>query len=234
MQSTTFKVAPSHSESEKNIPQQSLPSKLPQKTYLDGFTQYIKIVGFASGFELDEKNKSAIQKTLLQIDQLINASSKKVYFIWDNDQDGNGSLQYVLQQLSSTYSNDHIGFIRVKRACDPDNLIGDMEYFEVNNVINTEEELASAPEGDWSFHGKIGIDKIVLQANQDKSNVAIFFVGGASTAFAICKDGQPEGEAPYYERKHPKIPLFINDTISRKGLSSKDFGWTEDRGATFQ
>jgi len=210
------------------------PSSPRQHSYLDGSIKFVKLVGFANGFELDEDNETAIQQTIYQIEQLIETSQDKIYFIWDNDQDGNGALQYVLRQLCSTYSYDYIGFIRVKRETDPDNLIREMEHFEVTNIINTTSELSSAPDGDWSFHGKIGIDKIILQATEEQRKLAIFFVGGATTAFATCQEGQPEGEAPYYERTYPDVPLFINDKISRNGQTSKNFGWTTEKGAVFQ
>lgn len=209
----------------------------PTQTYLDGSIKYIKLVGFASGFDYEDKNIEACQQTLDQIDQLIDASSDKIYVIWDNDQDGDGALQYVLRQLASTYSYDYLGFIRVKRDVDPDNLIREMEHFEVINVVNTTDELKGAPPGDWSFHGKIGIDKMVLHAAHqfpEPRNLAIFFVGGATTAFATSQEGQPEGEAPYYKRKYPHIPLFINENVSRNGQTSADFGWTAKDGDEFK
>ena len=204
-------------------------------TYLDGSVGYVKIAGYASGFTAD--NIEECQQTLYQIDQLIHASPNKIYFIWDNDQDGDGALQYVLRQLASTYSSKYIGFIRVKRDIDPDNLIMGMEHFEVINVINTTEELSGAPPGDWSFHGKVGIDKMVLQAAQqypEQRKLAIFFVGGATTVFGTSQDGQPEGEASYYERTYPDVPLFINEHVSRNGQTSADFGWPATRGSIFQ
>ena len=205
------------------------------QTYLDGSVKYVKIAGYASGFTPD--NIEACQQTLDQIDQLIHASPDKMYFVWDNDQDGDGALQYVLRQLASTYSDQYIGFIRIKRDIDPDNLIMGMEHFEVINVVNTTEELSGAPPGDWSFHGKVGIDKMVLHATHqypEPRNLAIFFVGGATTAFATSQEGQPEGEAPYYKRKYPHIPLFINENVSRNGQTSADFGWTAKDGDEFK
>ena len=209
------------------------------QTYLDGSIKYIKLVGFASGFDYEDKNIEACQQTLDQIEQLIDAlyPTDKIYVIWDNDQDGDGALQYVLRQLASTYSNDYLGFIRVKRDVDPDNLIREMEHFKVINVVNTTDELSAAPPGDWSFHGKLGIDKMVLLAAHnypEPRNLAIFFVGGATTAFATSQEGQPEGEAPYYKRKYPHIPLFINENVSRNGQTSADFGWPATRGSVFQ
>ena len=207
------------------------------QTYLDGSVKYVKIVGFASGFDYEDENLEACQQTLDQIDQLIHASPDKIYFIWDNDQDGDGALQYVLRQLASTYSNDYIGFIRIKRDIDPDNLIREMEHFEVINVVNTTDELSDAPPGDWSFHGKVGIDKMVLRAAHnypEQHKLAIFFVGGAATAFATSQDGQPEGEAPYYERTYPDVPLFINEHVSRNGQTSANLGWPATRGSVFQ
>ena len=209
------------------------------QTYLDGSIKYIKLVGFASGFDYEDKNIEACQQTLDQIEQLIDAlyPTDKIYVIWDNDQDGDGALQYVLRQLASTYSYDYLGFIRVKRDVDPDNLIREMEHFEVINVVNTTDELKDAPPDDWSFHGKIGIDKMVLHAAHqfpEPRNLAIFFVGGATTAFATSQEGQPEGEAPYYKRKYPHIPLFINENVSRNGQTSADFGWPATRGSVFQ
>lgn len=205
------------------------------QTVLDGSVRYVKIAGFASGFTPD--NIDACQKTLGQIDQLINASSDKIYVIWDNDQDGDGALQYVLHQLASTYSKDYIGFIRVKRDIDPDHLIREMEHFEVLNVVNTTDELSGAPPGDWSFHGKVGIDKMVLRAAHqypEQRKLAIFFVGGATTVFGSPQDGQPEGEAPYCHRTYPDVPIFINEDVSRNGQTSADFGWPAARGSVFQ
>ena len=204
-------------------------------TYLDGSVKYVKIAGYASGFTSD--NIEACQQTLDHIDQLIHASPDKMYFIWDNDQDGDGALQYILRQLTSTYSNEYIGFIRVKRDIDPDNLIMGMEHFEVINVVNTTEELSGAPPGDWSFHGKVGIDKMVLQAAHqypEQRKLAIFFVGGATTVFGTSQDGQPEGEALYCERTYPDVPIFINEDVSRNGQTSADFGWPTTRGSIFQ
>lgn len=205
------------------------------QTYLDGSVKYVKIAGYASGFTPD--NIEACQQTLDQIDQLIHASSDKMYFVWDNDQDGDGALQYILRQLASTYSNQYIGFIRIKRDIDPDNLIEGMEHFQVINVVNTTDELSAAPPGDWSFHGKLGIDKMVLQATHnypEQRKLAIFFVGGATTVFGTPQHGQPEGEAPYYERTYPHIPLFINEHVSRNGQTSANFGWPATRGSVFQ
>ena len=205
------------------------------QTYLDGSVKYVKIAGYASGFTPD--NIEACQQTLDQIDQLIHASPDKMYFVWDNDQDGDGALQYILRQLASTYSNQYIGFIRIKRDIDPDNLIREMEHFEVINVVNTTDELSAAPPGDWSFHGKLGIDKMVLQAAHnypEQRKLAIFFVGGATTVFGTPQHGQPEGEAPYYERTYPGIPLFINEDVSRNGQTSADFGWTAKDGDEFK
>lgn len=205
------------------------------QTYLDGSVKYVKIAGYASGFTPD--NIEACQHTLVQIDQLINASPDKMYVIWDNDQDGDGALQYVLRQLASTYSKEYIGFIRIKRDIDPDNLIAGMEHFEVINVVNTTEELSDAPPDDWSFHGKVGIDKMVLRATHqfpDPRTFAIFFVGGATTVFGSPQDGQPEGEAPYCHGTYPDVPIFINEDVSRKGQTSADFGWPAARGSVFQ
>ena len=160
-----------------------------------------------------------------------------MYFIWDNDQDGDGALQYILRQLTSTYSNEYIGFFRIKRDIDPDNLIMGMEHFEVINVVNTTEELSGAPPGDWSFHGKVGIDKMVLHATHqypEQRKLAIFFVGGATTVFGTSQDGQPEGEALYCERTYPDVPIFINEDVSRDGQTSADFGWPAARGSVFQ
>ena len=209
------------------------------QTYLDGSIKYIKLVGFASGFDYEDKNIEACQQTLDQIEQLIDAlyPTDKIYVIWDNDQDGDGALQYVLRQLASTYSSKYIGFIRIKRDIDPDNLIMGMEHFKVINVVNTTEELSGAPPGDWSFHGKIGIDKMVLQAAHqypEQRKLAIFFVGGATTVFGSSQDGQPEGEASYCERTYPDVPLFINEHVSRNGQTSADFGWPATRGSIFQ
>ena len=205
------------------------------QTYLDGSVKYVKIAGYASGFTPD--NIEACQQTLDQIDQLIHVSPDKMYFVWDNDQDGDGALQYILRQLASTYSNQYIGFIRIKRDIDPDNLIEGMEHFQVINVVNTTDELSAAPPGDWSFHGKLGIDKMVLQAAHqypEQRKLAIFFVGGATTVFGTSLHGQPEGEAPYYERTYPHIPLFINEHVSRNGQTSANFGWPATRGSVFQ
>ena len=113
------------------------------QTYVDGSVKYAKIAGYASGFTAE--NIEECQQTLDQIDQLIHASPDKMYFIWDNDQDGDGALQYILRQLTSTYSNEYIGFFRIKRDIDPDNLIEGMEHFKVINVVNTTEELSGAP-----------------------------------------------------------------------------------------
>ena len=205
------------------------------QTYVDGSVKYAKIAGYASGFTAE--NIEECQQTLDQIDQLIHASPDKMYFIWDNDQDGDGALQYILRQLTSTYSNEYIGFFRIKRDIDPDNLIMGMEHFEVINVVNTTEELSGAPPGDWSFHGKVGIDKMVLHATHqypEQRKLAIFFVGGATTVFGTSQDGQPEGEALYCERTYPDVPIFINEDVSRDGQTSADFGWPAARGSVFQ